>query len=77
MSSGEGCVFWTHRTRLVLDQGRPYGQWNPKRRALADVTLGQFFFRAVSGVDADPNLVHMEAQDLSGGKWEVITRRCP
>lgn len=24
--------------------------------------------RAVSGVDADPDLVHMEAQDLGGGK---------
>lgn len=45
--------------------------------AFSDVTLGQFFFRAVSGVDADPNLVHMEAQDLSGGKWEVVTHRCP
>lgn len=43
----------------------------------SDVTLGQFFFRAVSGVDADPNLVHMEAQDLSGGKWEMVTHRCP
>lgn len=25
--------------------------------------------RAVSGVDADPDLVHIEAQDLGGGKW--------
>lgn len=34
----------------------------------ADATFSQFFSRAVSGVDTDPNLVHMEAQDLSGGK---------
>ena len=27
-----------------------------------------FFSRAVSGVDADPDLVHLEAQDLGGGK---------
>ncbi|MEJ1274508.1 sortilin-related VPS10 domain containing receptor 2 [Cricetulus griseus] len=33
----------------------------------ADATFSQFFSRAVSGVDTDPNLVHMEAQDLSGG----------
>lgn len=36
-----------------------------------------FFSRAVSGVDDDPNLVHMEAQDLSGGKWVVCSHRCP
>lgn len=34
----------------------------------ANANLGPFFSRAVSGVDADPNLVHMEAQDLNGGK---------
>lgn len=43
----------------------------------ADTTFGQFFSRAVSGVDTNPNLVHMEAQDLNGGKWEVGTHRCP
>ena len=28
--------------------------------------------RSVSGVDADPDLVHMEMQDSSGGKRPVV-----
>lgn len=34
----------------------------------ADAIFNLSFSRAVSGVDDDPNLVHMEARDLSGGK---------
>lgn len=38
--------------------------WGPEPRP----SLSLFFSRAVSGVDADPDLVHMEVQDLGGGK---------
>lgn len=36
-----------------------------------------FFSRAVSGVDADTDLVHMEVQDLGGGKPGGDAARCP
>lgn len=43
----------------------------------ADAIFNLSFSRAVSGVDDDPNLVHMEAQDLSGGKQVVCSHGCP
>ncbi|XP_058526292.1 VPS10 domain-containing receptor SorCS2 isoform X2 [Ochotona princeps] len=42
-------------------------KWTPLRER---VTKDHVFW-AVSGVDADPDLVHMEAQDLSGDVWYV------
>lgn len=38
--------------------------WGPHSHS----SLTPFLSRAVSGVDADPDLVHMEVQDLGGGK---------
>lgn len=38
-----------------------------------DTIFNLFLSRAVSGVDDDSNLVHMEAQDLNGGKRVTVT----
>lgn len=40
--------------------------------SFADTIFNLFLSRAVSGVDDDPNLVHMEAQDLNGGKQVTV-----